>query len=91
VGPIHLKLTPRGRRDRTIRWAIGDALKCDCNSGQLKSNLLDSARPLQHNSPFSAEENSGPKQQSNHNGYTRHERVVACDSDASARDRNHVI
>src|SRR5713101_7117007 len=88
---LRLKLTPRRRRDRTIRRTIGDALECVCNSRQLQCNLVGSFRPLQHDNPFPAEVKSAPKQQPNHDRHTRHERVVTCDRDAPTRDSNHVI
>jgi len=88
---LRLKLAPGCRRDRTIRWTIGDALQCVCNSRQLEGNLIGSFRSLQHDNPFPAEVNSGPEQHSNHDGYTRHKRVVTGDRDASARESNHMI
>jgi hypothetical protein len=88
---LRLNLTPRRRRNRTIRRTIGDALERVCNSGQLECNLVRSVRPLQHHNPFPAEVNSGPKRQPNHDKYTHHERVVTCDRDASTRDSNHLI
>jgi hypothetical protein len=88
---LHLNLAPRSSRNRTIRRTIGDAIECVSNARQLECNLFGSARPLQHNDPFSAEGNNRPEQQPNHEGYTRHEHVVTRDSDASARDGNYVV
>jgi len=88
---LHLNLTPRGRRNCTIRRTIGDALERVSNARQLECNLFSSARPLQQDDPFSAEGNSRPEQQPNHEGYTRHKHVVTRDSDASARDGNYVV
>jgi hypothetical protein len=90
-GRLRLKLAPGRCRDRTIRGTIGDALQCVCYSRQLECNLVGSARSLQHNNPFSAEVNSGPEQQSNHDRCTRHKRVMTRDSDTSARESNHMI
>jgi hypothetical protein len=88
---LRLKLTPRFRRDRAIRWTIGDTFECVCNSRQLECHLVRSARPLHHDNLFPAEVKSGPRHQPNHDGYTRHERIVTCNSEASTRDSNYVI
>jgi len=88
---LRLSLTPHSRRDRAIRWTIGDALECVCDSRQLQCQLVRSVRPLQHHNLLPAEVKSGPKHQPNHDGNTRHKHVVTCDSDASTRDSNHVI
>jgi hypothetical protein len=88
---LHLKLTLRRRRNRTIRRVIGDALECVGNAGQFKCNLVGSARSLQDDDPFSVEVQSCPEQQPNHDGYNCHEYVVTCDGDASARNGYHVV
>jgi hypothetical protein len=53
---LHLLLTPRGSGNRKIRRTIGDALECVRNTRQLECDLVGSARPLQHDNPFSAED-----------------------------------
>jgi hypothetical protein len=58
---------------------------------QLECNLVDSARPLQHGDPFSAEVESRLEHQADHEGYTRHECIVTRGGDASARDSNQVV
>jgi hypothetical protein len=52
----------------TICRTIGDALECVGDAGQLERNLVGSARPLQHDDPFSAEVKSDPEHQANHEG-----------------------
>jgi hypothetical protein len=88
---LRLNLTPRRRRNRAIRRAIGDALECVCNSRQLKRHLVRSARPLHHDNPFPAEVKSSPGHQPNHYRYTRHERIVTCNCKASTPDSDYVI
>jgi hypothetical protein len=88
---LRLNLTPRRRRNRAIRRAIGDALERVCNSRQLECHLIRSARPLQHDNLFPAEVKGGPRHQPNHDRYARHKRVVTCDREASTRDSNYVI
>jgi len=84
-------LAPRRRRNHFISGTIGDALECVRDAGQLKCNLLRSARPFQHDDAFSTEIKSGPEHQANYEGYAGHEHVVACYGDASARDTNQVV
>ena len=90
-GRLRLNLTPRCRRNRAIRRAIGDALECVCNSRQLERHLIRSVRSLQHDNLFPAEVKSGPRHQPNRDRYTRHERIVTCNREASTRDSNYVI
>jgi hypothetical protein len=70
---------------------IGDALECIRNTGQLERNLVRSARPLQHDNPFSAEIQGSPEHQAGQDRYDRQEDVVTCDGDAPTRDSNQVI
>ena len=70
---------------------IGDALDCVRDSGQLECKLVRSARPLQHDNPFSAEIQGRPEHQADHDRYDRQEDVVTCDRDASTRYSNQVI
>jgi hypothetical protein len=88
---LHLKLTPGGRRNRTIRWTISDALESVGDARQLEGNLVRSARPLQNNHSFSAEVESRPEQEANDERYSRQEDVVTCDGDASTGDADQVI
>ena len=88
---LRLNLTPRRRRDRTIRWTIGDALERICNSRQLECNLVCSVRPLQHNNALSVEVSRSQKRQPKHDEYARREHIVTCDRHAYTRDSNHVI
>jgi len=90
-GRWRLKLTPRGRGNGTFCRTIGDAIERVGNARQFKCKLVDPARSLQYDNSFSAEVKSDPEHQPNHEGYTRHENVMTCDRDASARDGNHVV
>jgi hypothetical protein len=87
----HLLLTSRRSHNRTISRAIGDALECVGNTGQLECDLFGSARPLQHDDSFSAEVKCCPEQEPNHQGYNGHEHVVTRNREASTRDGNQVI
>jgi len=86
-----LKLTPRGRGNGTFCRTIGNAIERVSNARQFKRKLVDRARPLQYDNSFAAEVKSDPEHQPNHQGYTRHENVMTCDRDTSARDGNHVV
>src|SRR5713101_2038939 len=88
---LHLALTSRGRRNCTVFRTIGEVLECVRNTGQLECNLVGSARPLQHDDPFSAEVESSPEQQADHEGCDSREDIMTCDGDASARDSNQVV
>jgi hypothetical protein len=88
---LHLKLTPRGRGDRTIRWTIGDAFECVSYAGQLERNLVGSARSLQHHDSLSAEVKGRPEQQPGDHGNEHHQNVVARDGEAFAGDSDQVI
>ena len=90
-GRLRLNVMPRCRRDRAIHRTISDALECVRNSRQLERHLIRSARPLHHDNPFPAEVKSGPGHQPNHYRYTRHERIMTCDGEASTPDSNYVI
>jgi hypothetical protein len=88
---LYLLLTPRCRGNGIIRRTIGNALECVGDARQLPRNLIGSARPFQHDNPFSAEVENRPEQQSGHDGHRHHQHVVTRDGDASACDGNQVI
>jgi hypothetical protein len=90
-GRWRLKLTSRGRCNGTFCRTIGDAIERVSNARQFKCKLVDSARPLQYDNSFSAEVKSDPEHQPNHEGYARHEDVMTCDRETSARNGNHVV
>jgi hypothetical protein len=90
-GRWRLKLTSRGRCNGTFCRTIGDAIERVSNARQFKCKLVDPARPLQYDNSFSAEVKSDPEHQPNHEGYARHEDVMTCDRETSARNGNHVV